>query len=953
MQSLGRYIGIISLIATLISPSCAEAFADPDGVTFFEQKIRPVLVKECYSCHSADAKALKGGLRVDSRAGLLAGGDSGPAVVPGKPEESPLLDALRHDGIAMPPKSKLSSAIVADFERWIKIGLPDPRLERSKAKAKALTGMTVEKGRSFWAYQPPRRVAAPEVADLAWPRGELDRFILAALESSDIKPVRDADRATLARRLYFDLIGLPPTPEEVDAFVNETSPMAYEMLVDRLLSSPHFGERWGRHWLDVVRYAESLTLRGLVFKQAWRFRDFVIDSFNNDMPYDRFIREQVAGDLLPSANLDDRREKLVATSFLSLGNTNLEEQDKPQLVMDVVDEQIDTIGKAFLGQTIGCARCHDHKFDPIPTRDYYAMAGILRNTKTLEHANVSAWLERPLPVVGEREKILKNHEQRVASLEAQIKAARGKVGTAKGNVPKQVFAVSELPGVVVDDGQAKKVGEWKESQHSQFYIAKGYLHDMDTGKGEKTLTFLPELKAAGAYEVWLAYSPGKGRSKAVPVAILSADGDTMVHVDMSAPPPIDGRYVSLGRYQFESNGQGYVMISNEGTTGYVTADAVLFIPHEAGDGAAQVVAGKAKPVDTGAQENATLVAKLEKELKRLKADGPTRELFMGVEEVPEIEDIRVHVRGSVHTLGEPAPRGVLTVATYGKPPTMPSHESGRRELADWLADERNPLTARVYVNRVWHWLFGTGLVRTTDNFGTTGETPSHPELLDHLALQFMEEGWSVKTLIRRIVLSRTYRLSSVDDPQARAADPENRLLWKMSRRRLDAECIQDTILSVSGTLDPQMKGLSFRSDLATDYGYTHLEKRRSVYSPVFRNALPELFEVFDFADPSMVVGRRNVSTVAPQALFLLNHPFVLEQSKQAAHRLLARPGLDDGGRIDRIYQLALGRRPAASERRIGLSFLAQNTREGKPDDEGAWALLFQAVFASVDFRYVN
>jgi hypothetical protein len=293
------------------------------------------------------------------------------------------------------------------------------------------------------------------------------------------------------------------------------------------------------------------------------------------------------------------------------------------------------------------------------------------------------------------------------------------------------------------------------------------------------------------------------------------------------------------------------------------------------------------------------------------------------------------------------------VATYGNAPTMPSHESGRRELADWLADERNPLTARIYVNRVWHWLFGTGLVRTTDNFGTTGESPSHPELLEHLALQFMEEGWSVKTLIRRIVLSRTYRLASVDDPKAQAADPENRLLWKMSRRRLDAECIQDTILSVSGALDPQMKGSSFRADLAADYGFTHEEKRRSVYSPVFRNALPELFEVFDFADPSMVVGRRNVSTVAPQALFLLNHPFVLEQSKQAARRLLARPGLDDGGRIDRIYRLALGRKPTESERRIGLSFIAQNAKAGEPADEGSWALLFQAVFASVDFRYVN
>lgn len=952
MQLLGRCVWLVGVFVGLALPGPGIAGDNPEDVAFFEQKIRPVLIKECYGCHSANAKAIKGGLRVDSRAGLLTGGDSGPAVVPGKPEESPLLDALRHDGIAMPPKSKLPDAVVADFERWVKIGMPDPRTApatTTPVNAKPATGMSLENGRAFWSYKPPRRVPAPAVKDRGWPRGELDRFILAKLESRGLQPVRDADKATLARRLYFDLIGLPPTPEEVDAFVKDDSPMAYEALVDRLLSSPHFGERWGRHWLDVVRYAESLTLRGLVLKQAWRFRDFVIDAFNNDMPYDRFVREQVAGDLLPAANLEDRREKLIATSFLCLGNTNLEEQDKNQLVMDVVDEQIDTIGKAFLGQTIGCARCHDHKFDPIPTRDYYAMAGILRNTKTLEHANVSAWLDRPLPVEPERESLLKKHEQQVAALEAEIKTARGKAGAAKGKAKKQVLAVSELPGVVVDDTQAKRVGDWQVSQHSQSYIATGYIHDMNMGKGDKTLTFMPELKTAGTYEIWLAYSAGGGRAKNVPVAILSADGDTMVTVDMSASPPIDGRYLSLGRFRFESNGQGYVMISNEGTSGHVTADAVLFVPTNPGAGGA----GLAKPVDKASRENAELLARLETQLKQLKANGPTRELFLGVEEVPAIEEIRVHIRGSVHTLGEPVTRGVLSVATYGEAPTMSSHESGRRELADWLVDEQNPLTARVYANRVWHWLFGSGLVRTTDNFGTTGEVPSHPELLDQLALGFMEDGWSVKSLIRRIVLSRTYCLASVDDPKAQAVDPENRLLGKMNRRRLDAECIRDTILSVSGTLDPEMKGMSFSTELAADYGFNHREPRRSVYLPVFRNAIPELFDVFDFADPSMVVGRRNVSTVAPQALFLLNHPFVLEQSKHAARRLLAQPGLDDTGRIDRVYELAVGRKPTDAERRIALSFLAQNDSGGKPADEGSWALLFQAVFASIDFRYVN
>jgi hypothetical protein len=348
--------------------------------------------------------------------------------------------------------------------------------------------------------------------------------------------------------------------------------------------------------------------------------------------------------------------------------------------------------------------------------------------------------------------------------------------------------------------------------------------------------------------------------------------------------------------------------------------------------------------------------KLEGELKRLKASGPKRELAMSVVEEAEIGDTQVHIRGSVHNLGEPAPRGFLRVATAGALPVIPSGESGRRELAAWLAGEDNPLTARVLVNRCWHWLFGSGLVRTTDNFGTTGEVPSHPDLLDDLSVRFMEDGWSIKALVRRIVLSRAYQLATADDARARAADPENRLLWRMNRRRLDAECIRDTILTVSGQLGDEMGGPAFPADLASDYGFQQGGTRRSVYAPVFRNALPELFDAFDFADPSMVVGRRNVSTVAPQALFLMNHPFLMEQSQRAARRLLSGTGEDDRGRIEHAYRLALGRSPTGSERRIALDFLAKAEDagdDGPAGPEQAWALLFQALFASVDFRYVD
>ncbi len=947
LAKLGWFAWLLALGAAP-GPSAGEGPAD---VEFFERKIRPVLVSECYSCHSSGAKKVRGNLLLDSRAGLLKGGDSGPSIVPGKPEESLLLEALRHEGLEMPPEGKLPNAVVADFERWISTGAPDPR---SGPAAAVEVGIDLEAGRRFWAFRPPRRHEPPSVSDADWPRNEIDRFVLAGLEAKGLKPVRDADKAALARRLYYDLAGLPPSPKEIDAFLGDTTPEAYEALVDRLLASPHFGERWGRHWLDVARFGESMTLRGLVLGVAWRYRDYVIDAFNADLPFDRFVREQVAGDLLSAASLADGRRQRTATTFLALGNINLEEQDKEQLRMDVVDDQLDTIGKAFLAQTIGCARCHDHKFDPIPASDYYALAGILRNTRTLEHANVSKWIELPLPVAPEQELTLRAHEAAVATLEARVKAVRGELASSgKGSARGGVIAVGDLGGIVVDDAQAEKVGFWKESKHSGSYIGTGYLHDDNGGKGESSLTFQPRFPAAGKYEVWLAYSSGKTRSEAVPVTIFSADGEVVVRVDMRDAPPIAGRFVSLGRYHFEKSGQNYVLISNEGTKGHVTADAVLFLPVDGADGASTSVphrpAADAKPL-AKADESAGTLPKLVEELKRLKAGGPKRDMIISVAEEVKIGDTRLHLRGSVHTLGEVVPRGFLRVANRGDVPTMPERESGRRELATWLGSPDNPLTARVIVNRAWHWLMGAGLVRTADNFGATGETPSHPELLDDMAVRFMEDGWSMKALVRRIVLSHTYRLSTGDDRRATANDPENRLFWHANRRRLDAECLRDTILSVSGRLQNDMGGPTFPPGLAADYGFKPTDTRRSVYAPVFRNALPELFEVFDFADPSMVVGRREASTVAPQALFLMNHPFILEQSRHAARRLLAEPGRDDPGRIDRAYRLTLGRPPTESERRIGLDCVGEG---GSADAEGAWAILFQVLFASIDFRYAN
>ena len=961
----------IALFAGLTPCGAEEPVRAPVPLTaaqtdFFEKKIRPIFVKHCYQCHSQAAKAanqLKAGLLLDSRPGLLAGGDSGPALDSDAPADSLLLEALRYETFKMPPQGKLPANVIADFEAWVKMGAPDPRDGLTPPKPPAID---VAAGRNHWSYRPLQAPQIPEVRDGRWPAGGIDRFILSALEAKGLAPVADADQSTLIRRIYYDLIGLPPTPEDIDAFVDDSRPEAYELLVDRLLGSPQFGERWGRHWLDVVRFGESLTLRGFILPEAWRYRDYVIDQFNADRPYDRFLQEQVAGDLLPSTSLEQKRRQSVATSFLILGNTNLEEQDKAQLEMDVVDEQLDVITKGFLAQTVTCARCHDHKFDPIPTRDYYALAGILRNSQTLEHANISKWFEFPLPADDDSERLFNEQAAVIAKLQGEMDRAKREVerltaAVGGKNPGTEVVAAKDLPGIVVDDAQSEKVGEWKSSVSVKPYIGSGYVHDMNVGKGMKTLTFRPELQKTGTYEVRLAYTPGENRDREAPVTIISADGEKTVKVNQQLPPPVEGRFFSLGQFKFEQNGPASVIVSNTGTTGHVIADAVQFLPTDA-------VGVTATPASTPADENdpqvqqaerelqehAARVKSLDKELQPLLAQLAQRPKFMSVKERKKPGDCPIHIRGTVHNLGAIAPRGFLSVVTPGPAPAFPADQSGRRELGEWLARPENPLPPRVMANRVWHWLLGSGLVRTVDNFGTTGETPSDPELLDHLATQFIAEGWSTKSLIRQIVLSRTYRLSSVASPQLGKADPENRLFGHANRRRQDAECLLDAMLSAGGNLDLQAGGFTVRPGTTADYGYQATLNRRAVYWPVLRGSLPELFEVFDFPDPSMVFGRRNTSTVAPQALFLMNSPIVEAQSRLAAVRLLKEVPDDDARRVELVFRRLLGRFPSAAERTTALQYVQSSATAADFKQQSLrWGQLVQALMGSVDFRYVN
>lgn len=836
--------------------TASAAFAQSAGdIEFFEKKVRPLLADRCYECHSAEKKT-KGGLRLDTREGWQAGGDSGPALVPGDAEKSLLIKAIRWTDLdlQMPPKQKLSDSEIQTLEEWIRRGAPDPRTATVASSVKP-------SAQKHWAYQPLRRI-----------EGSIDKLT---------PPTDRATDAQLLRRITFDLTGLPPTENDLKSFTS------LESKVDELLASRRFAEHWARHWLDIVRFAESVTLRGFVFKEAWRYRDYVIDSFHTDRPLDQFLREQIAGDLLPE-------RQIIATTFLMLGNTNLEEQDKKQLEMDVVEEQLDVIGKAFLGQTISCARCHDHKFDPIPAKDYYALAGILRGVDALKHANVSEWLEQPLPLNPAEEARFTAAEKEIAALEAELKKLKG------ANAPKvDVIDPKTLPGIIVDSARAAKVGEWKHSQHNKPYIGDGYFHDDNSGKGTKTISFQPELTRPGKYDVRLAYAYGDSRAVNVPVTIFHADGETTVHLNQKERPA-DGSFTSLGQFSFEGNGFGHVLVSNEGTSGHVTADAVQFLPIENFGGELAVV--NTKPI--------------EDRLRKLKDTAPKRPMAMAPRETGAARDLAIHIRGSVHQFGAVAPRGFLSAFEVPAPaPTGKS--SGRVELANWLTHPRNPLTARVYVNRVWLWLTGEGIVPTPDNFGTTGEPPTNPDLLDYLAQRFIDQGWSTKKLIREIVLSRAY--SAANAP----------------RRRLTAEALRDSMLAISGELDLSCSGgKTFSEKISADYNYTHTNLTRSIYVPVFRNALPPIFEAFNFPSPSMVVGKRDNSIVATQALFLMNDPWV-RQRAEAAAKLLA----SDTNPIDRAFLCALGRKPTAREKEIASA--------------SPLADVFQALFASPEFRWID
>jgi hypothetical protein len=778
-----------------------------EGAEFFEKEIRPLLVERCHKCHGGPK--VKGGLRLTSRANLLKGGESGPAVVLGKPDDSLLIKAIRYnDTPQMPPTEKLKARDIARLTRWVAMGVPWPETTRDQPPAAGAKGpyQITDEQRRFWSFQPIQSVAPPAVTDTSWPRSGLDRFILAGLEAKGLKPAPPADKRTLLRRTTFDLTGLPPTPDEMDAFLRDDSPDAFARVVDRLLASPQYGERWGRHWLDVVRYADSFDLRGIGgemdIADAWRYRDWVVNAFNRDLPYNQFITEQIAGDLLrtpsplpsPPGGGEGKGEGegvnadgIVATGMLAIGNWGGGDADKEKLLTDIVDDQIDVVGRAFLGLTLACARCHDHKFDPIPTDDYYSLAGIFFSTHILPNVGLKTDGPPMLRIPLARPAVVQAYQQYEARL-AQLQKQIGQMTLRQ--------AVALL-------GQANPYGQ-------QLFLAR--------------------------LQVELA--------------------------TLKKHPPASVPYAN------------------------------------------------------GAQEG-------------------------GVPGSPHagIHDIRVHIRGRYDRLGDRVPRRFPRILA-GENQTPITQGSGRLQLAQWLTQPEHPLTTRVIVNRIWQHHFGDGIVRTPSNFGKQGERPTHPELLDYLARQFVASGWSIKQMHRTILLSATYRQSSTAAAETLKADPDNRLFCRMNRRRLEAEAIRDNLLAVSGRLDLTMGGPAV-SDFAA--------ARRTLYLMTIRSDRTGFRPLFDVADSTAPVDRRTVSTVAPQALFLLNHPFVLEQNRMLAKRIAAEGGSDDRTRIQKAYALLYGRPPAPEEVRIGVDFL------GRPGiaRESAWEEYCQVLLCANEFIYVD
>ncbi|HZZ71394.1 MAG TPA: PSD1 and planctomycete cytochrome C domain-containing protein [Pirellulales bacterium] len=902
----------------------------PETAEFFEKHVRPVLVEHCFECHSA--KKQEGELRLDSIQAVLKGTDEGPVVAPGKPEQSKLIRAVRQTGdLKMPPKEKLSDEQIAALTKWIELGLPWPEDPHGKDLAAAETA-----AQKHWAFQPLTHPEPPAVKNAAWCLTGADHFILARLEADGLTPAPAAARATWLRRVTFDLIGLPPTPAETEAFVRDDAPEASAKVVDRLLASPHFGERWGRYWLDVARYADT---KGYVFTEdrnypfAYVYRDWVVASLNQDLPYDQFILKQVAADQLePQGDKHD----WAALGYLTLGRRFL--NNKP----DIIDDRIDVICRGLMGLTVGCARCHDHKFDPIPSKDYYSLYGVLSPAQ-----------EKQIPIMppsAAYEKELKVREGAVAALVRKKVAAL--TDHLRAEVAQYMLAATKAKDAKTDD--FSQVQNEKDLRPSVVAHWRNYLEHARQARAKLFAPWTafaalkPEEYAARGAELALEFADQTDPAQLNPHVAAAFAGDPPQNLKEVAE-----RYAAL----FAAADQEHQ------TAEKLAKDQHQPLPATEADPAWQdlynVLHADDTPARVADKDAEKLLDKPAKdEIRRYRQrvtewqSSPAAPLqALVLEDGPVGGNPHVFLRGNANTPGPEVPRQFPAVAA-GKDRHPFQKGSGRLELAQAIANKNNPFTARVWANRVWLHLFGSGLVRTPSDFGMRTDAPSHPELLDYLANQLIEQGWSTKHLIREIVLSQTYHEAAVrpaDDPQAVAAakvDPENRLLWRMNRRRLDLEGMRDSLLDVAGQLDPAVGGPSV--EIAT----AQYSKRRTIYGHIDRQNLPSLFRTFDFAGPDTHSPQRFVTTIPQQALFFMNSPFVIDQAKAICNRAEIKDVTDPAERIQRLYALCFGRSASDDELRLARQFV--DSAATNPGDKlSPWERLAQALFMTNEFVFLD
>jgi mono/diheme cytochrome c family protein len=918
MRRGGLRIAAVALLwaasASIAHPQAAPAPAsDPDGVAFFEQRIRPIFADRCYSCHSARASKLKGGLRLDSAEALRRGGASGPAIEPGDPDRSRLVLAIRYgvsEDLKMPPVGRLSPSAVADVEQWVRRGAPMP--------GPALAAESNPGSRPGWAFQDLQDPVVPAVKGKAACCTPVDAFIQAKLEERGLSISAPADRRTLLRRATYDLTGLPPTPEETEAFLLDSSPDAFMRVVDRLLASPCYGERYGRHWLDVARYGDGRDWEGAWVEKmnelAWTYRDWVIGALNDDLPYDRFLLAQIAGDRLADQEPKSSRSSLAALGFLTVGRGHPFDADRRERI----DDQIDVITRGILGLSVTCARCHDHKFDPIPTQDYYSLHGVLASSK-----------EETLLLVDEAAEVAVSFRKAVADLERVLGRSRDRI-SARLKSPEQIqaylLACYETRAVSANDVKlpANSTLNLAVLKRWKAFMAKAVEAQNAVFAPWKELSRFDREGFAENACAWEGEGRGAGLHPLVREAFSGEPPTSMAEVASRYSELLDPTCGPLGSILLSADAPTELPWPSRPAEWGPALDLYL------------------KSLEDFLDSFGDAVARAEAAAQRKRADDCSARVPRARGMLDDaIKDSHVFVRGNPEKPGVLAPRRFLSALSRGDRPLFTTG-SGRLDLARAIVDPRNPLTARVMVNRVWQWHFGQALVRTPSNFGSRGEPPTHPLLLDFLASRFIEGGWSLKKLHRLILLSAVYQQPSQAVAECERVDADNLLYWRMNRRRLEFEPLRDTLLALSGSLDSAIGGKPLElSD--------PLNRRRTVYSLVRRMYADPLPSVFDFPDPRTHAAQRGVTTHALQALFLMNAPFVQEQARVLAGRPDVVGEASAEAKIRALYRRVFQRSPTPTEVAMGRRFM-----EGAdPGGSSPWAEYAQALLMTNELIFVE